>query len=206
MIRIVLTGPPCSGKSTVIERLRESQSQNLCLVPEIASLILAGGFPAPRPGREAEVREFQRAIPPLQRCFETMLALQNPSADCMICDRATLDGAGYWPEGETAFLQTLGLRLEDELTYYRWVVFMRMAGREDYGRGNPFRFHSFTDAERIGKKQKDIWSRHPQFLEIPAFHGLEQKISVAVEAITRIREGADWESLNRWLGTMSRDE
>ena len=199
LTRIVLAGPPCSGKSSAIERLRAAAKPGLLLVPEIASFIMAGGFPPPREGHPEEVRVFQRVIPPLQRGLETMLALQNPEADCMVCDRASLDCVAYWPDGESDFFKAAGLDLEEELRFYHWVVFMGMVGAEEYGKGNLFRFHSFREAKEIGAKQRAVWSRHPRFIEIPSLESPDQKISLAVEAIGRIRAGQSESQIDQWL-------
>lgn len=44
---IVLTGGPCSGKTTVLRAIAEEFRGRIVLVPEVATLLLSGGFPIP---------------------------------------------------------------------------------------------------------------------------------------------------------------
>src|SRR3989338_6530738 len=102
--KIVFTGAPSSGKSTAIEAL-SGFSKKLVIVPETASLLLAGGYPPPDVGNLNQVRTFQKIILDLEKNLEEMFAYKNPKATHMILDRAILDGVGYWPKGPEAFLR-----------------------------------------------------------------------------------------------------
>ena len=45
--KIVLTGGPCAGKSTILNRIQESFPEQVETVPEAANMLIGGGFPLP---------------------------------------------------------------------------------------------------------------------------------------------------------------
>lgn len=57
LLRVVLTGGPCAGKSTALTRLKETCQQHgyeCYTVPEIPTLMIDGGLPFPPPTAESE--------------------------------------------------------------------------------------------------------------------------------------------------------
>jgi CYTH domain-containing protein len=78
--RVVLTGGPCSGKSTIIEIIKNEMPEIHC-VPEMATIVIRqfGIIPSTDP---IENRRFQRMIYRAQRIFEatsTQFAIQHSS-------------------------------------------------------------------------------------------------------------------------------
>ena len=131
MKKIVLTGGPCGGKSTVMKALKEEFGDRLIVVPEVATIVLAGGFPVP--GRDLEWSEswqdaFQAAVTPLQIGIEDSHALvaKNRGANVMVCDRGVLDGAAYTQGGVTEFCTRYGI--DQTVAHERAVSFVRPAG------------------------------------------------------------------------------
>lgn len=45
MKKIVLTGGPCAGKTTVLNVLKQEFAGQILVIPEAATLLLSGGFP-----------------------------------------------------------------------------------------------------------------------------------------------------------------
>lgn len=45
--KIVITGGPCGGKTTVLNALKKDFNDRAVFVPEVATMLLSGGFPAP---------------------------------------------------------------------------------------------------------------------------------------------------------------
>src|SRR4051812_35381169 len=102
MKRIVLTGGPCSGKTTVQRALSEEFHDEVVLVPEAATMLLDHGFPVPGkhlPWGQEWQATLQAAILPLQRALEDayLLVAANRGSQLVVCDRGVLDGAAYTP-------------------------------------------------------------------------------------------------------------
>ena len=110
--KIVLTGGPCAGKTTMAEVLARAFHSSVTNVPEAASLLFSGGFPR-FPPLESQ-RATQRAIFHVQRELEATYSARFPER-VLILDRGTVDGAAYWPEGPEAYFVTFGTNLQEEL-------------------------------------------------------------------------------------------
>jgi hypothetical protein len=109
VVRIVLTGGPCAGKSSALEHLRmaaTSRGFDVMTAPEVATVIFNSGykFPLPTEARfEAQRLEFQAAVARLQLQMErNLLALVALTGrpTIMVYDRGVLDGKGYLNDEE----------------------------------------------------------------------------------------------------------
>jgi predicted ATPase len=105
MKRVVLTGGPCSGKTTVQRAVSEEFFDRVVLVTEAATLLLEGGFPVPGkqlPWSEEWQAAFQAAILPRQQSLEEAYGLVARDRGCrlIVCDRGILDGAAYATRGD----------------------------------------------------------------------------------------------------------
>lgn len=164
--RIVLTGGPGGGKTTAADLFRREIGERVVIVPESATILFAGGFP-----RSTEVeakRAVQRAIFQVQRNLEDVQSALFPER-VLLCDRGTIDGAAYWPEGDGDFFRVMGTTFEQELARYDAVVFFEtaaVAGQTIEG-GNPVRTESQEEAVALDRKLRSLWSRHPRFLVVP---------------------------------------
>ena len=94
--RIVLTGGPGVGKTAVLELIRHSFCDHVKVLPEAASIVFGGGFP--RGTGDGARRAAQRAIIFVQCELEAPVAGDNPAI--VLCDRGTVDGSAYWPDGD----------------------------------------------------------------------------------------------------------
>lgn len=187
MKKIVLTGGPCSGKSTVMQTLREEFGNQLILVPEVATILLEGGFPVP--GKDLEwspewQRSFQHSVLALQRSFEFTYAIKRASAHIMICDRGILDGAAYTPGGTEEFCQRYAINILSALAEYEAVIHLESlatADPEKYGRtGNQNRFESLDEAQSLEMKTREAWLNHPRRVMINGQRGIEGKVSEVI--------------------------
>lgn len=96
---VALTGPPCSGKTTLAERLAVGGAR---VVPEVAIELIAelgrdlGGADAQRAWRRSHPTEFQRLVAERQltREREALAAPPEPS-ELLVLDRTSVDGVAY---------------------------------------------------------------------------------------------------------------
>lgn len=186
IIKIVITGAPSSGKSTTMSRLAAVLGRQAVLVPESARVLLSGGFPAPAHADMQQIKAFQKAILQTQASLEVIQSLQNPQASTMIFDRGALDGAGFWPLGTQDFLREFKLDIEKEFAHYQFVLFFELPPEPAFGGMNQSRFHDYYQSLESEKKLKQVWSRHPNFMEIKAKPIFEDKIQNAISLIQKI--------------------
>lgn len=181
--RIVLTGGPCAGKTTLSQMIERAFHNSVVSVPEAASILFSGGFPRFK-ALEAR-RATQRAIYSVQKSLETSYGAQF-SDRVLVFDRGTVDGAAYWPEGTEAFFQDQGTTLETELARYTGVIYLESAGREDYVQHkskNPNRIETWEEAKQLDQETRKLWERHPSFTLVRNSRSFERKVLEVLAAV-----------------------
>ncbi|MDQ2644499.1 MAG: ATP-binding protein [Myxococcota bacterium] len=187
--RIALTGGPGGGKTTAAELFRRELGEVVVVVPESATILFAGGFP--RAGERDAERSIQRAIFHVQRSLEDVQSARYPER-VLLCDRGTVDGAAYWPNGDRDFFEAMGTSFETELQRYDAVVFFEtaaVAGASIEG-GNPYRKESLAEAIALDQRLRNLWSHHPRFTLVPHCPSFIHKITLGLTALQRIVEQA----------------
>jgi predicted ATPase len=183
--RIVLTGGPGGGKTTAADLFRREIGERVVVVPESATLLFAGGFP--RTEEDHARQAAQRAIYHVQRNLEDVQAAVYPDR-VLLCDRGTLDGGAYWPDGMDAFMAAVGSSVEAELARYDAVVFFETAAVGGMGieGGNPTRIESLTEAVALDARLRAIWSRHPNFHLVPHQPSFLAKVTAGLERLQQL--------------------
>lgn len=184
-MKIVLTGGPSAGKTTIAEALARAYWDRISFVQESASVLYRGGFP-----REALPEAIvcqQRAIYRVQLELEAVAALKKPSAD-LICDRGTLDGLAFWPRTETDFFRQMQTSKRRELARYDWVIHLETAAKKAY-QPSPIRRETYVEAKALDDRLKSVWSSHPQRLTVPNDLGFPLKIARTMLAVDMILRG-----------------
>lgn len=162
--RVVLTGGPGAGKTSVLELIKKSFCEHVQVLPEAAGIVFGGGFP--RRDDEASLRCAQRAIYRIQHELET-LTLTATAAAVALCDRGTLDGLAYWPGSEDEYFTDLGTTYEREIARYAAVIHLRTPEHDaGYNRGNPLRREDAAEAARIDERIAAAWAPHPRRFEV----------------------------------------
>ncbi|MES2856765.1 MAG: ATP-binding protein [Bdellovibrionota bacterium] len=202
MTKVVLTGGPSGGKTTLAQLLQKEFSSRLFVCPEAASIVYGGGWP--RRKNQVGVQFQQRAIYYLQRELEGLIASENQER-VIICDRGSLDGIAYWPGPGpgTDFLDTVFSSVETEVARYDWVIHLDTAPLSYYDQTNPLRNESFEEAWKLNESIKLAWSAHPrQFIitNSESEHFLD-KMQKALFVVERIIEGDDYEDIKAKVQT-----
>lgn len=168
--KIVITGGPCSGKSSTIEAIKAEFGNQIVIVPEAATILLSNGFPVP--GKDVEWSlewqdAFQAAVVKLQQSMERShkLIAKNRNAKLLICDRGIMDGAAYTPGGTKEFALRYAVDEKTAISNYLAVIHLEslaIAQPHLYGQGNnPNRFESLEEAQSLEQRTRDSWSKHP---------------------------------------------
>ncbi len=162
--RVVLTGGPGAGKTSVLELIKKSFCEHVQVLPESASIVFGGGFP--RRDDDSSRRCAQRAIFHVQRELET-LVLASANAAVALCDRGTLDGLAYWPGREDEYFHEVGTTFDAEIVRYAAVIHLRTPSSDGgYNHLNPLRSEDAGQAARIDERIAAIWSRHPRCFQV----------------------------------------
>ncbi len=184
-VRIAVTGGPGGGKTTAADLFRRELGESVVVVPESATMLFSGGYP--RYSEHEAVRATQRAIYHVQRGVEFAQAHEYPNR-VLICDRGTIDGAAYWPDGPDDFFAHMGTSLEEELQRYNAVLFFESAavGGLQIEGGNPVRTEAISEAAELDSTLRDLWSQHEHFTLIPHDVSFMKKINGGLDMLERI--------------------
>jgi predicted ATPase len=184
-MRIVLTGGPGGGKTTAVDLFRREIGDEVVVVPESATTLFGGGFP--RVTEPEAMRSVQRAIFEVQRSLEDVQAARYPDR-VLLCDRGTIDGAAYWPDGEDDYFEQMGTTLERELGRYDAVLFFETAaiGGSSVEGGNRYRVESEAEAIALDARLRALWAVHPHFHLVPHNASFLRKITVGLSILESI--------------------
>lgn len=181
--KIVLTGGPCAGKSTIAQVLEKAFQNKLVVLPEAASLVFRGGFPRWE-GSEC-LKGLQQAIYHVQLGLEKNFEAHHPGK-LLILDRGTIDGAAYWADGAAAYYHSLGTSIEQELERYSLVIYLESAGKEAYEenmRRNPARTETWDQAAELDKVTLQQWHTHTRMKLIPNNNSFSAKIAQVLQIV-----------------------
>lgn len=168
-IKLLVTGGPGGGKSTVIRRIEEEFRGRVLCVPEAATLLLSGGFPPPgEKPHPSDLAAFQRTIftviVNLEELF--MNRAKREGIALVLCDRGRLDGEAYMNSREE-FLATVGLNdRAPHLAAYDEVIHLESSAPHadftwSHTSGNEHRMErSSSIAARIERRTWEAWRDH----------------------------------------------
>lgn len=163
-MKIVLTGGPCAGKTTLTQVIARVFPKNIAVVPEAASLLFSGGFPR---WTENECKKStQRAIYHVQTELEQVYSAKYKDK-ILVLDRGVIDGAAYWPEGADHFFTEMKTSLERDLARYDKVIYLESASRSDYElhrASNANRKETWDEAKVLDEITLELWKQHPNFV------------------------------------------
>jgi predicted ATPase len=184
-LRIVLTGGPGGGKTTAADLFRREIGEQVVVVPESATTLFAGGFP--RVPNDDARRSVQRAIFEVQRSLEDIQAATFPDR-ILLCDRGTIDGAAYWPDGPDGYFEQMGTSQEAELARYDVVLFFETAvvGGVEIEGGNRYRTETNEEALDLDRRLRELWSPHPSFHLVPHSPSFLRKITIGLSVLESV--------------------
>jgi len=177
--RVVITGGPGSGKSTVLAELRPLYPEAM-FVPEVATILISQVGIRPKADDPVSLAKFQQAVYRTQRIFERtsaeFAALEGKRL--VVMDRGTMDNAAYIGVRELERLVNTTARAE--YSYYDAVIALEVPPRDIYERvkaNNPARSEEYADAVALGERIGHAWSGHPNFRSIGNEDGWDGKVS-----------------------------
>lgn len=186
--KIILTGGPCSGKSSAMSALREEFAGVLHCVPEVATIVIAQvGIRPPFDDRFA-LRRFQQTIYRVQHSFEEASEIHagRENKKGMLLDRGSVDNAAYLPEGLDEFERICRTERGYEYSRYDLVIYLEVPSEEIFERNranNPARTETYAQAKALGDRIKKVWRGHPRFIVVSDHPTWEEKLGVVRAAI-----------------------
>lgn len=194
---IVLTGGPCSGKSTSLAYLTEKLSDHgfmVAVIPETATMITNNGINRHIMDRMSQIRVYQEAIVDIQLAMEdtykTAMEKAFPNKKkILLLDRGVMDVKAYLPKEEwEEILVKKNLSEINLRDRYSGVVHLLTAadGAPEYYSpdGNPARLETnIEDAIAADSRTRNAWLGHRRFVVVDNRTGFEEKIRKTLNII-----------------------
>lgn len=197
--RVVLTGGPCAGKTSVLSELRDRVRENvqLLVVPEAATLMItAGNVHVPTLVQDSRAYlEFQKSVMLLQRGLSesvSLLVREDDFDECLIVhDRGEFDALAYMngSEFESVFDSVFpGLSASVVADYYDLVVHLRTPVELGYYtiENNTARTESAVEALECDKRTEQAWaSYHSNHHVVEPSEDFSVKVSMVMGLLGR---------------------
>lgn len=190
MPKIVITGGPCAGKTTLMGLLAAAfvgRGREVVLINECATELLAQGI---TPDSCGSVLAFQRHVFDLQLEKEDRLSKMSNDT-VVLLDRGLMDNAGYLPDDELdMLLAERGMTRQDAYARYDAVVHLVTAaiGAETFfsHETNEHRLEGVEEAVRVDHALQAGWSGHPNLQIIDNEGTFQDKLDRAVAAVLTV--------------------
>lgn len=195
--KIVLTGGPCSGKTTALARIVEYFSglgYYVLTVPEAATLFSQSGVDFLTANKDLFV-ESERQLMEFQLEMEDRLeriALQSRRPSLIVCDRGTMDIRAYmrremW-DGLLAAMDKTVVELRD--ARYSAVIHLATAakGAEKFYTlaNNAARSETPEQARDIDDRLMTVWTGHPHLRVVGNDCNFEEKMNRVLKEIAHV--------------------
>jgi len=194
---IVLTGGPCSGKSTSLAYLTEKLSDHgfmVFVIPETATLITNSGIDRRKMNKSKQVVMYEEAILDMQLAFEetyqqTVTRIFPERKKVILLDRGIMDIKAFISDDDFEVMlkkkKLTEVKLRDR---YNGVIHLVTAAEGALpfytGANNHARIETPEEALTIDQKIRECWLGHPHFKIIDNSTDFEGKINRAFSAIS----------------------
>jgi CYTH domain-containing protein/thymidylate kinase len=216
---IVLTGGPCSGKSSSLAYLTEKLSDYglmVFVIPETATLITNNGIDRRKMDGPKQVARYEEAILDMQLSFEetyrrAVMQIFPERKKVLLLDRGVMDIKAFMPHNDfKGILKRKGLSevaLRDRYHAVIHLVTAAEGAREYYtGENNSARIETAEEAILIDRKIRESWLGHPRFRIIDNRTDFQGKIRRTFSTILQILGmPAPRETRERYLVTQVSD-
>ncbi|MEN6615701.1 MAG: AAA family ATPase [Syntrophorhabdus sp.] len=193
---IVLTGGPCSGKSSSLAYLTEKLSDHgfmVFIVPETATLITGNGIDRRKMDKPGQIAVFEEAIFDMQISFEdtykqAVARIFPERRKVILLDRGIMDIRAFLTDDIfNGILKKKNMTRAAIRHRYDGIIHLVTAadGAAEYytGENNTARLESSEESIRIDLRTQESWLGHPRFRIIDNSTNFDGKLKRAFSAI-----------------------
>ena len=183
--KIVLTGPPASGKSSFLKWFQERHATAL-VIPEMATILRSCGY-IPEVDDTSDREE--AVLISLYKTVEGYLdevCREVSEYELIVSDRGVPDCFAYCTP---ALIDKLNIDVEQEINRFDLVLFFMLPPtEEDYiakQKSNLARPENYQEATSLEEKLMSVWSSHPNLAEIAFADTALEKYQLAEKLIMK---------------------
>ena len=193
IIKIVITGGPCAGKSTAMSRIQRYFTEigyTVLFIPETATELITGGVAPWTCGSNTDYQTCQLRLQlEKERVFEQAAKTMDNQKVLIVCDRGALDNKAYTEAPEFAqvmrTLQTNEIDLRDNYDAVFHLVTAAKGAAEFYTTANnSARSETPEEAAELDDKLIAAWTGHPHLRVIDNSSDFDGKINRLLSEIS----------------------
>lgn len=187
LTRIAFCGSACSGKTSVLNMLKErlnpavKEEWNVTFIQEAATHILLTTAIHPKTDPvyfQSRVSLYQYVHEDYDRCIDL-----TKSKNVCLSDRGIADAHIYVPaEANELLHQTV----EEAVKRYDAVLYFLPYYPNNIQDGNEQRYENKDELRSLEHKTFDVWSKHPNIFVIPLFQTISQKVDFVSSCLNQI--------------------
>lgn len=196
VLKVVLTGGPCGGKTTSMAAIEENfkeKGYHVIIVPEAATTLINSGI-RPFGNNSLSMYDFQKYVMKLQLELENLASIaatETASPTIIICDRGLLDDKAYVTEKEfQQLLVDFNTTQFDLLNRYDLVLHLKTAadGKEEFYTtvNNAARTETPEEARQKDQKTLEAWLGHDNLKIIGNDVDFETKIANSIKEVHQL--------------------
>ncbi|MDD5946511.1 MAG: ATP-binding protein [Oscillospiraceae bacterium] len=197
--KIVITGGPCAGKSTAMQRVRahfSAKGNTVLVIPETATELIGGGI---APWTCATPYDYQviqlRLQAKKEELFFQVARQMNADTVMILCDRGIPDGNAYMHDED--YLQMIAAEgLTPEMLFARYDAVFHLVTAADGAlpyytlANNTARIETPEEAIALDRRTLAAWDGHPYRRTIGNHCSFDEKLGMLIEYITAFLNGA----------------
>lgn len=194
-----MTGGPCGGKTTALERIRGFLSQygvRVYTVPEAATILWTGGISPADMKSGDDWAHFQATLMKTQIFLEDTfyrMAVKSGEKSILLCDRGAMDGKAYVDDDTWSKILSINSVLDMDICDSRYNAVLHLVTAADNAetfysdKTNSTRRESAEEARVLDKNVLRSWMPHPkQFVFGNKGVGFEQKMSKVISCVCQL--------------------
>lgn len=203
---IVLTGGPCGGKTTALNRIVETFAQKgykVFTIPEVPTIFTASGMDYLTTNKtffyEGEKATLKTQLT-LEDCFVRLSSTIEDSPCLVVCDRGALDISTYMtPEQWEGITGELGITNEQIMKRYDAVIHLMTVakGKEEFytlsnnaQRLEQANEEGFRVARMLDDKAIDAWKAHKEHHIVNNDGDFEYKIQSVLDILSKLTKNS----------------
>ena len=194
IIKIVITGGPCAGKSEAMNIIKETFSKKgytVLFVPETATELISGGVAPWTTGTNLDYQICQCMLQEFkEKIFIKAIKTMPQDKFLLVCDRGMFDNHAYMSEEEFKIcLDNLNTTEEKVISTYDAVFHLETAakGLEKYYsfENNAARYETVEEAAALDDRLIEAWKNHPHHIIIKNNEDFNEKMNDLIQAISQ---------------------
>ena len=200
ILKIVVTGGPCGGKSTAIDWIRKAfthRGYTVLSVPETATELITGGVAPWTCGSSFDYQNVQfRLQIEKEKIFSQAARTMAAEKVLIVCDRGIMDNKAYMDDSEFAQLLEFFHTNEDEILNAYDAVFHLVTaakGAQEFYTlaNNAARTETVEEAIALDERLVSAWMGHPHLRVIDNSTDFEGKMTRLINAVSSFLKGQE---------------